>query len=185
MIIFWIVWAVWFSSEVLLNRLMRSGSNDKKGLDKGSIRLIWVMISIAITLGVVLAIYVRLPISKTIVLPFVGLTLIIIGMVFRFISIRALGRLFTVDVTIRDNHKIKKDGIYRIIRHPSYSGSLISFIGFSISLNNWLGLLAITIIITIALLYRIKIEEKILIDRFGTEYLDYKNNSYCLIPFIY
>jgi protein-S-isoprenylcysteine O-methyltransferase Ste14 len=96
-----------------------------------------------------------------------------------------LGRLFTVDVTIRDNHQIKKDGVYRFIRHPSYSGSLLSFIGFGISLNNWLSLISVIALITIALVRRISIEEKVLTNQFGADYLEYKRRTYRMIPWIY
>jgi len=106
-------------------------------------------------------------------------------MAIRFISIWTLGKYFTVDVTIRDDHKLKKDGFYKIIRHPSYSGSLVSFIGFGISLNNWISLTTVVILIMISFIYRIRIEEKVLIDQFGKEYLDYKKNTYRLIPWIY
>jgi protein-S-isoprenylcysteine O-methyltransferase Ste14 len=185
MMIFWIIWIIWFASEILLNRLMRSGSCDKKDQDKGSIRFIWIMIALAISSGIIFAANISIPISNLQLLPYIGLVIVIFGMILRFISIWTLGRLFTVDVTIRDNHKIKKNGVYKIIRHPSYSGSLLSFIGFGISLNNWLSLITVTILITIAFLYRISIEEKILIDQFGADYLDYKKNTYCLIPWIF
>ncbi|HZX63206.1 MAG TPA: isoprenylcysteine carboxylmethyltransferase family protein, partial [Bacteroidales bacterium] len=127
----------------------------------------------------------HIPISNVLFIPYLGLILIILGMILRFISVWSLGRLFTVDITIRDNHKIKKDGVYRIIRHPSYSGSLLSFIGFGISLNNWISLIIISILLTIAMLYRIKIEERLLIDQFGFKYLDYTKRTYRLIPWIY
>jgi len=106
-------------------------------------------------------------------------------MILRFISIWSLGKFFTVDVTIRDNHKIKQDGLYRIIRHPSYTGMLLSFIGLGISINNWISLLTISILVTIAMLYRIKIEERALKDQFGSEYSDYMKRTYRLIPWIY
>lgn len=116
---------------------------------------------------------------------YIGLGIIISGMVFRFFAIRSLGRLFTVDVTIREDHKLKKNGLYRVIRHPSYFGSLLSFTGFGISLNNWISLIILICFISAAFLYRIKIEEKALTDHFGAEYLEYKKNTFCLIPWIY
>jgi len=183
--IFKIIWIIWCASEILLNRLMHSGSNDKKGQDKGSIRFIWIAIALAIFSGIIFSTYVKILIGNQIIIPYVGLALVVVGMILRFISIWTLGRFFTVDVTIRDDHKIKKDGVYRFIRHPSYAGSLISFIGFGISLNNWLSLISVTILITIALIYRIRIEEKLLTDHFGADYLDYQNKTYRLIPWIY
>ncbi len=183
--IFKIIWITWCASEILLNRLMRSNSNDKKGHDKGSLRFIWIMIALAISFGFIFANYIKVPISNQLLISYVGLFIIIVGMAVRFISIWTLGKYFTVDVTIRDNHKIKKDGFYKIIRHPSYSGSLLSFIGFGTSLNNWISLTTVVILIMISFLYRIKIEEKILIGQFGKEYLDYKKNTYRLLPWIY
>lgn len=185
MSIFTIVWLIWCASEVLLNRLIRSGANDKKKQDRGSLIFIWLMIALAISSGIVLSKLILYPISNQSQLPYIGLFIVVLGMVLRFFSIWSLGRFFTVDVTIRDNHEIKKDGLYKILRHPSYSGSLLSFIGFGVSLNNWLSLVTIIFFITIAFLNRIRIEEKALIEYFGDDYLNYKKNTYRIIPWIY
>ena len=182
---FIIIWSIWFLSEILLNRFFRSGKNIKNDRDKGTIRIIWITLVIAISLGVVIATFLRAPIGTTIIIPYVGLILIVFGIIFRFISIWTLGRLFTVDVTIRDKHTIKRDGVYRFVRHPSYSGSIVSFIGLGISLNNWISVIVISIPVIIAMLNRIKIEEKLLTDQFGDEYLDYMKKTYRLIPWIY
>ena len=168
-----------------MNRLLRSGQYDKKGQDKGSLGVVWITVAIAITSGVFCSINFNFPIGRLLIIPYIGLILIVIGMIIRFIAVWSLGRLFTVDVTIRENHVIKQDGLYKIIRHPSYSGMLLSFIGFGISLNNWISLLIITILVTIALLYRIRIEERLLINQFGSEYTEYMKRTYLLIPFIY
>ncbi|MGD0709965.1 MAG: isoprenylcysteine carboxylmethyltransferase family protein [Bacteroidales bacterium] len=185
MMIFIIIWIIWCCSEILLNRLMLSGSNDKKGQDKGSLGFMWIMITLSIFSGIIFSSYVKILISDQLIVPYIGLAIIVVGMILRFISIWTLGSFFTVDVTIREDHKIKKDGVYRFLRHPSYSGSLLSFIGFGISLNNWLSLIVVTILITVGLINRIRIEEKVLTDQFGADYLDYKKNTYRLIPWIY
>jgi protein-S-isoprenylcysteine O-methyltransferase Ste14 len=164
---------------------MRSGSNDKKGQDKGSLRFIWIMITLAISLGFVFSSYIHVPIINQVFISYIGLFIIVVGMAIRFIAIFTLGKYFTVDVTIRDGHKIKTDGFYKIVRHPSYSGSLLSFVGFGISLNNWLSLTTVLSLVLFSFLYRIKIEEKTLIDQFGNEYLNYKKSTYRLIPWIY
>jgi protein-S-isoprenylcysteine O-methyltransferase Ste14 len=164
---------------------MRSGSTDKEGQDKGSLKYIWIIIAFAITSGVLLANYVDLPISNNQIIPYFGLAMVVAGMILRFISIWTLGRLFTVDVTIRDDHKIKKDGAYKLLRHPSYTSSVLSFIGFGVSLNNWLSVISVTILVTIAFSYRIKVEEKTLVEHFGSDYSDYMKKTYCLIPWIY
>jgi protein-S-isoprenylcysteine O-methyltransferase Ste14 len=185
MLIFIIIWSLWFISEIFLNRFLRSGNRDKKDQDKGTISMIWITVILAVSFGIIADIFFHVPIGNLLIIPYSGLILIVLGMVLRFISVLSLGRLFTVDVTIRDHHKIKKGGVYRLIRHPSYSGSLLSFIGFGISLNNWISLIIITTLVTIAMLYRIKIEERLLMDQFGFEYLDYTKKTYRLIPWIY
>lgn len=92
----------------------------------------------------------------------VGLFVIAFGIVLRMIVIYTLGAFFTVDVSIEANHQLKTDGFYSLVRHPSYSASLISFIGLGLALNNWLSLLCILIFVGSTFLYRIKVEEDVL-----------------------
>jgi len=183
--IFIIIWSLWFVSEILLNRLLRSGTSDKKDQDKGTIRIIWITIGIANTAGILAALFIKMPISDSAAISYIGLSLILAGMILRFFSVWSLGRFFTVDVTIRENHKLKTSGIYRIIRHPSYTGSILSFIGFGLSLNNWISLIIISVLIITSMLIRIKTEEKLLMLQFGSVYTDYMKRTWRLLPWIY
>ena len=178
------VYVVWFLSEIIFNRLLRSKNNNSKGKDKGTLNLIWLFIFIAIFIAVYLTNY-SLLIAKNVIISYVGLLIIVIGIVLRIAIIITLGKFFTVDVAISQNHKLKTDGFYKYLRHPSYAASLISFIGFGISLNNWASLLVVFFIILIAFLIRIKTEENVLLNYFGTQYLNYKKNTKKIIPFIY
>ena len=184
MITFIIIWSIWFISELLLNIFSRS-DNNKDDQDKGSMRIIWITIAIAIDLGIIVSIFFKFLISKLIIIPYIGLFLIIAGMIFRFIAVWSLGKFFTVNLTVKENHKIIKNGIYKIIRHPSYLGSLVSFIGFGISLNNWVSFTIIILPITIAFIHRIEIEEKLLLKQFKIDYSEYIKKTYRLIPKIY
>jgi protein-S-isoprenylcysteine O-methyltransferase Ste14 len=185
MYLFWAIWTIWLFSEVALNRLMHSKSSDKKNKDQGTLLLIWVMIAVSITLAVLLTTFETFRISITPIVSYVGLAVIILGMIFRFYAIYSLGKFFTVDVTIRKDHKLKDDGLYGIIRHPSYTGSLISFIGFGLSLNNWLSFALITLIMIVSFVRRINIEERALTEQFGDEYKQYMLKTKRLIPLIY
>ncbi|MFZ5942252.1 MAG: methyltransferase family protein [Bacteroidota bacterium] len=185
MIISWIVWSSWWASEFILSISARSSARDMKGRDKGTFIILWFIIALAVTGGVLLAIKTRYFIGSSLPVHFTGLGIIIAGMVLRFYSVSQLGRFFTVDVTIRENHELKKDGIYSLLRHPSYSGSILSFAGFGISLNNWLSLAVAFLPVLAVFLYRIHVEEKTLTDRFGEEYVEYQKNSYRLLPWIY
>ena len=103
----------------------------------------------------------------------------------RIIVIRSLGREFTSDVTIRENHQLKTSGFYQFVRHPSYAFSLLSFIGFGLSLNNWVSLLLITATIIYVFMRRINVEESALVSQFGDQYLKYKETTSRLIPFLF
>ena len=160
--IFEIIWICWFLSEILLNRLVRSKNADSKELDKNSLKLIWLSIIVSMTLGVLIAIYWPLPVINTNLLLFLGSALIIIGMIIRFIAIITLGKFFTVNLDIQGNHRLINTGLYRYVRHPSYSGSLLSFLGFGLSLNNWFSLTIIIVPLLVTFINRINIEEKLL-----------------------
>lgn len=60
---------------------------------------------------------------------FLGAFMISLGGYLRFICFRALGRLFTFEMSIRDEHELITDGPYSIVRHPSYTGAVLTLIG--------------------------------------------------------
>ncbi|MFB6343558.1 methyltransferase family protein [Saccharicrinis sp. FJH62] len=184
---FLVIWSLWLLSEILLNRMM--GSKQKqlgsKNHDQNSLRFIWITIFISITAGIMCNIYFYFPLIESSWVNYTGLFLIIAGMIFRFIAIYTLGSFFTVDVAFKDSQKLINKGLYKYIRHPSYTGSLLSFFGFGISLNNWLSVIVIFIPVLVVFMYRIKIEEKLLSEKLGSSYTEYINHTKRLIPFVY
>jgi len=185
MFIFIIIWASWFISEILLSRFLRAKSPNTKAWDKSSLRIMWITICTSISLGVILMIIAPFPISRSFVIAYLGLFLIISGVVIRIAAIRTLGNFFTVNLAIHNDHQLIKKGLYKFIRHPSYTGSLLSFVGLGVSFNNWLSLVVIFIPILISFLYRIKVEEKLMLQQFGSEYINYQKNTKRIIPLIY
>jgi protein-S-isoprenylcysteine O-methyltransferase Ste14 len=181
-----IIYLAWFISEIMLHRILRGGDQaDKKKQDKGSLAFIWIVIIVFINIAVLVAIKTPYAIIPGQLMNRVGLSVILLGMILRFVSIVQLGRLFTVVVTIRKDHRIKKDGLYSILRHPSYAGSLLSFLGFGLSLNNWLGLAISFIPVFAVFIYRMNVEEKMLTEQFGEEYTEYMKHTSRIIPWIY
>jgi len=111
--------------------------------------------------------------------------LIITGITIRLIAIFSLKSLFNANVSIHHDHKLKTDGIYKTLRHPSYTGSLLSFLGLGLTLGNLTSLIVIFVPVLCAFLYRINIEEKALMNNFGEEYQNYMKRTKKLIPFVY
>jgi len=108
--------------------------------------------------------------------------MVVFGLIVRWLAILSLKRQFTVDVSITKDHRIIRKGIYRFVRHPAYTGSLLSFLGLGVSFANYLSMLMIFLPICSAFLYRIHVEERALIDHFGDEYLNYCASTGRLIP---
>ncbi len=123
---------------------MKRASASSKDLDKSSVKLLWIIIAGSISLGIHFG-----NSGKGIIQSngnetyAVGLLLICLGLALRWISILQLKKYFTVTVTISEDHQLIREGLYKYIRHPSYTGSLLSFFGLGIAFNNWLSLLII------------------------------------------
>jgi protein-S-isoprenylcysteine O-methyltransferase Ste14 len=179
------IYCLWILSEISLSLFRRSEKSDNKNADKGSLALIWVIIIIANTLAYNVSEWIYLPVSTDPAIRYVGLALIILGVMLRLTVVTSLGKFFTVNVTILEDHKLKQDGLYKYVRHPSYSASLLSLFGYGVSLNNWISLVIVTTAALTAFLIRIRIEEKTLTEHFGSEYVEYKKKTKRLIPFVY
>ncbi len=184
-ILFTISMVAWFITEILYKNILKSGESDKKDKDRSTLNILWMAIPGSILSAVAASYLTRIPISDEVGIHYAGAACIWIGIIVRFVIIRSLGRYFTVDVTIRKDHRIKREGFYKYIRHPSYAFSLLTSLGLGLYLNNWLSLIAALTIPFAAFLYRIRVEEKALIEQFGEEYLEYRRKTKKLIPFIY
>lgn len=176
---------LWVTSEILLARLKRSRSADVR-CDKSSLRILWIAIALGVNCGVVLGFQQAGSFGAgSRVYPVAGLLLIACGLIVRWRAIFALKRQFTVDVSITKDHRIVREGVYRFVRHPAYAGSLASFLGLGLYFSNYISLLVIFLPICSAFLYRIHVEEKVLVEHFGNEYVAYRASTKRLIPGIY
>lgn len=176
---------LWGISEIYLLLKMRSGSADAQGKDKKSLSRLWLVIGFSIFFGIFVSKMFFLPFYNSGAIQFLGLAFLVLGVVLRIVVINNLGKYFTVDVTIKKDHQLKTDGFYRYVRHPSYTFSLLTFLGLSIVLNNYISAVIVFVPVFLMFLYRIKIEEEALTEQFGKDYTNYMNKTKRLIPFIY
>ncbi|WP_426476580.1 methyltransferase family protein [Chryseobacterium sp. CBSDS_008] len=183
--LFYISMAAWFFTEFLYKNMLKSGKEDKKDKDKSTLNLLWLAIPFSIMTSVFISYNTRFPIVDGNWIHYLGELFILTGIIVRYIIIRSLGKYFTVDITIRQDHKIKKEGFYRYLRHPSYAFSLLTSLGLGLYLNNWLSLIFAFVPPFLAFAYRIRIEEQALVEQFGEEYIEYRKSTKKLIPFIY
>lgn len=173
---------LFFVSEFILMLVKRSKKDSTKHQkDRGTLIMLWVMITLCFTLGFMFANY-GVWDSVNFIAAYIGLSLISAGLIIRWYSIIKLKKAFTVDVSIGQNHKLETGGIYRYIRHPSYLGLLLIMTGFAIGMNSLISLVLTVIPLFISILIRISVEEKLLVEEFGDSYIHYQKTTKKLIP---
>jgi protein-S-isoprenylcysteine O-methyltransferase Ste14 len=115
----------------------------------------------------------------------IGIFLMLAGVAFRWYSIRVLGKYFTRQVAVQPGQTVVENGPYRLIRHPSYSGALLTIFGLGLAFTNWLSLIGVVAIAFIGYSYRVWVEEKTLVDALGESYRQYMSRTKRFIPFVY
>jgi protein-S-isoprenylcysteine O-methyltransferase len=178
---------VWVVGEVMLIWRRRPSAAEGRGRDRGSFGLIMLAMYLSVGTGVILG---RkglgaLPAGWYLPLHYGGALLIAVGLALRWAAIYTLGRFFTVKVAVLDGHRVIKEGPYRYIRHPSYAGALVSLVGLSLSYASWVTLMVVVVPASLAIAYRIHVEEAALETSLGEEYAAYRRQTARLIPGIY
>lgn len=185
-VLFWTIFAFWLAMESIASvaKRTRDGANVR---DRGSLLLIillfWLGILLSFSLSFLLP---QAAIRRNTKLIFLlGLVLMLAGAAFRWHAMSVLGRFFTVNVAIQEGHTLVETGPYRYIRHPSYTGALITEVGVGLALGNWVSLLTLLVCTGIGYAYRISIEETALIAVLGDPYRHYMRRTTRLIPFVF
>ena len=185
-LIFWGTFASWILPEVNAWRVKRS-TDASKARDQGSLNLIVILWWIGIAVGFSLSTLVpQAAISwKRTSLFALGICFMLLGVALRWYSAAMLGKYFTFDVSIQSDQILIEAGPYRYIRHPSYSGALLTLFGFSLALGNWAGLVAALSCLGLAYAYRIPVEESALALALGETYRQYMKRTWRLVPFLF
>jgi protein-S-isoprenylcysteine O-methyltransferase Ste14 len=177
---------VYLISELLLTVTRRSRSRIGTKQDRSTLLVVWLVIMVSVAAGIYVAKNwpsAALPYHRSVM--FAGVVLFVIGLLLRWWAIITLGRFFTVDVTIEPDHELVERGPFRMVRHPSYTGVLLGFVGLALTLGNWAALLVILVPIGAAFIHRMNVEENALSGALGPQYTDYMRRTKRLMPFIY
>ena len=113
-----------------------------------------------------------------------GVVLFAIGGALRIWPVFVLGRRFSGLVAIQPGHTLVTNGVYGVIRHPSYLGLLVNSLGWGLAFRSGVGVLLTALMIP-PLLARIRAEERLLRAQFGDEYGAYCARTSRLIPGLY
>ena len=113
-----------------------------------------------------------------------GICLVLLGIVIRVSAVLTLRKAFTLNVQVTSRQRLITSGPYRMIRHPAYTGSILSLLGIALALRNLISVGIVLVCCLVCYQIRIAVEEVALEIRFKEEYILYKHNTYKLFPYI-
>ncbi|HKD81993.1 MAG TPA: isoprenylcysteine carboxylmethyltransferase family protein [Candidatus Angelobacter sp.] len=182
-LVYWSVFLWAYVPEFILNSRSRSLTGSQ---DAGSFRFIMVVQGAAIGAGFAIAFnshfaalaYPRFYFA-------LGLAVMISGRLLRRHCLKMLGESFTAVVVVRPDQQIIQRGAYRWVRHPSYTAGMILFSGTMLALANWLSVALVLAAAVLVYFYRVRIEERALIQTLGEPYRDYMQQTRRFVPWLF
>jgi protein-S-isoprenylcysteine O-methyltransferase Ste14 len=175
--------AVGFALSEVSIRVRSAASPSGSRVDHGSIVAVVVTVAVGLLAAVwaadsVPAASISLPGASLVV----GLALMWLGVILRQWAVWTLGRFFTVVIRVAAHQNVVETGPYRWVRHPSYTGLLMTLLGLGAALGNWLSVLALVMLPLLGLVIRIRVEERELLSGLGEPYRRYCERRKRLLP---
>ena len=99
-------------------------------------------------------------------------------------AIRELGKQWSLEARLIEDHRLVTTGVYNIVRHPIYTAMLGMLLSTGITLSRWYVVLASVAVFIIGTKIRTTFEERLLRHAFGKEFEDFHEKVPGLIPFV-
>ena len=168
-----VVWRVWETFR-------------KQGSERGRTSMHWSFYALfavsCLVFGGTIVEFVFLPRPHSVGLIGVGIVLFVVSNVLRVAAIRALGRFWSLHIEIREQHQFVREGPYRHVRHPAYLAFILEHIAVPLAGSAWFSL-GITLVLYVPMiLWRIRCEDRALIEKFGDSYRRYRQEVGALVP---
>jgi len=183
--LYWMTIVVWIVSEFVIGVRQTPISRGNLRQDRWSGPVLIGGVVLAVALGARVAAWVpgtTITTGRPVVFA-LGVALAIAGVAFRQYAVATLGRFFTTRVMTQPGQTVVESGPYRYVRHPSYSGMLLTVIGVLLCSTDWLSLACFVLALP-GMAYRIEVEEGALIRALGEPYREYMNRTRRLVPFL-
>ena len=142
---------------------------------------------IVLTLAILVAVFIPNLAMRQLRVPVyvAGLLIVVAGSLLRRHCFRMLGVDFRGAVTVRPGQTVIERGAYRFLRHPSYAAALLMHTGFVLCFTNWGSLVIVVLGAPPLFVYRIRVEERALVERIGAPYASYMSRTKRLVPGIW
>ncbi len=178
-------WLVFFLVFVRESRVVRQAFNEKSvAQDAGTFRVLMIGSPLAMLVAAAASFLPWAALPFQVAAVWLGMALIIAGGILRRICFNTLGRYFTGVVVVADDQKVIQHGVYRRVRHPSYTAALLMYIGLGVAMGNWISLAILFVAHCYLYGRRVVAEERALLETLGTPYREYMARTKRFIPFV-
>ena len=178
-------WIVFFFAFVREGRVIRGSlTSAPSAQDKGTFRALAIGSPLALIAAIAASLTPWLTIAYPRAAVALGTIMLIAGAVLRRYCFSALGESFTGTVIVSQGQRIVQDGVYRYVRHPSYTAALLMFTGIGLALGSWISVAILFIVHCYLYGIRVAVEEKALGETLGEPYREYSVRTKRFIPFI-
>ncbi len=121
-----------------------------------------------------------------------NLILIVVGIAVLLVSLRlfrtthkALGKMWSHSLDLRQDHKLVTTGIYEKVRHPMYTAFWAWAVGAAFLLPNWVAGFSGIVGFGTLFFLRVGQEEEMMRKQFGSEYDQYMKRTKRILPGVY
>jgi len=181
----YLVMVLFFIAQRFLRVAPSARSFSRGRFDRGSSFLIWISVGVGLYLPLLFD-YLGFAVFNIDILEgLVALSVMLCAIGLRVWAARTLGKFYSVTLVVTDDHRVVSTGPYSLIRHPGYLSEILMWGGFAVLTSNLLAVLLFPVMTLGVYLYRISVEEKMLAERLGEEYVRYRKRTSRLVPFLY
>ena len=179
---FWIVFFFVFVRESRVTS--QAFSQASSAQDAGTFRMLMIGSPLVMGVGIAASFLPKFAVPYPTVAVAVGIAMLLAGGMLRRYCFNALGKSFTGAVTVRPDQQIIQHGLYRLVRHPSYTAALLMFTGLGVALGNWISIVVLFVAHCVLYGIRVSVEERALLKTLGQPYSEYMSRTKRFIPFV-
>jgi protein-S-isoprenylcysteine O-methyltransferase Ste14 len=178
-------WVVFFFAFVREGRIVRGAFTDvPSAQDSGTFRALMIGSPLAVLVAGAASCIPWLTIPYPVFAVVLGTTMLISGAALRRYCFNALGKSFTGTVIVSKDQQVVQDGVYRFVRHPSYTAAFLMFTGVGFALGSWISVAILFLVHCYLYGLRVSVEERALVETLGEPYRQYMSRTKRFIPFV-
>lgn len=139
----------------------------------------WLLVAVQFTLFGVLFVLPRRPVTTLTAV--MGAVIVGVGLIVVVAAFIRLGNALTPTPVPLAHAGLRTTGIYRIVRHPIYSGILLIAIGIVVAIGSWW---TVAWLITLIIFFTLKYtwEDRLLRETYGSPWVQWAEQTGALIP---